>query len=112
MGKDLSIIFEKEPKQWGLRGDPFLWAELKKECFGRGFPSHEDDIVELVCQKFESISGVPPTYDAKPYVDKYAHGGMSSSHLSGLFWIGRGWQRYSKIITVSSMSPTALSDEN
>ena len=90
MNKDLSIIFEDEPKQWGLRGDPFLWEELREECTGKEFPYHEDEIVEMVCKKFEIVSGVPLTYDARPYVEKYAHGGMSSGHLSGLFWIGRG----------------------
>lgn len=44
----------------------------------------------MVCKKFESVSGVPLTYDARPYVEEYAHGGMSSGHLSGLFWIVRG----------------------
>ena len=90
MKKDLSVIFEDEPKKWGLRGDPFLWAELREESAGKEFPFDEDAIVEMVCRKFESVSGVPLTYDARPYVEKYAHGGMSSGHLSGLFWMGRG----------------------
>ena len=90
MKPDLSVIFEEEPDQWGLRGDPFLWAELKEECRGKELPYHADFIVEMVCKKFEAVSGVPLTYNAKPYVAKYAHGGMSSGHLSGLFWIGRG----------------------
>ena len=90
MNKDLSVVFEDEPKRWGLRGDPYLWAELKEESKGQAFPSSVDEIVEIVCIKFASVSGVPLTYDARPYVEKYAHGGMSSGHLSGLFWIGRG----------------------
>ena len=90
MKTDYSVIFEEEPRQWGLRGDPFLWAELREECAGKELPFDEDTIVEMVCRKFESVSGVPLTYDASPYVAKYAHGGMSSGRLSGLFWIGRG----------------------
>ena len=90
MKKDMSVLFEDEPKTWGLRGDPYLWAELREESTGKEFPFHEDVVVEMVCRKFESVSGVPLTYDARPYVEKYAHGGMSSGHLSGLFWIGRG----------------------
>ena len=27
----VSAIFEEKPKQWGFRGDPYLWEELKKE---------------------------------------------------------------------------------
>ena len=90
MKKDLSVIFENEPKRWGLRGDPYLWEELKQECAGMSIPHDEELIIELICRKFESVSGVPLTYDARPYVEKYAHGGMSSGHLSGLFWIGKG----------------------
>ena len=91
MQQDLSVIFEKEPRQWGLRGDPFMWSELRDECVGKNLtPYHEDEIVSMVCQKFELVSGVPLTYDAEPYVEKYAHGGMSSGYLYGLFWIGRG----------------------
>ena len=90
MKADLSIIFEDEPKQWGLRGDQYLWAELREECIGKEIPIKEDEIVRMVCKKFESVSGVPLTYDARPYVEKYAHGGMSSGQLYGVFWIGRG----------------------
>ena len=87
---DLSILFEETPKQWGLRGDPYLWEELRKECVGKAFPYSADAIVEMVCLKFEAVAGVPLTWDARPYVAEYAHGGMSSGHLSGLFWLGRG----------------------
>ena len=90
MKTDMSVIFEDEPKRWGLRGDPYLWAELREECAGKELPLSDDSVVEIVCRKFESVSGVPLTYDARPYVAKYAHGGMSSGHLSGLFWIGPG----------------------
>ena len=27
--KNISEIFEKEPLQWGLRGDPYLWREMQ-----------------------------------------------------------------------------------
>ena len=100
MEKDLSVIFKEEPKQWGLRGDPYFWAELREAFVGEKFPYtyDEDIIVEMVCRKFESVSGVPLTYDARPYVEKYAHGGC----LPGIFPVcsgsGGGWLRYLKII--------------
>ena len=90
MKQDFSVIFEEEPKQWGLRGDPYLWQEMKEECAGKKFPYFEDAIVEYVSIKFQEVSGVPLTYDARPYVEKFAHGGMSSGHLCGVFWMGRG----------------------
>ena len=42
MKADLSIIFEDEPKQWGLRGDQYLWAELREECIGKEIPIEEE----------------------------------------------------------------------
>lgn len=30
MAKDLSLIFERKPRQWGLRGDPYLWDDMHK----------------------------------------------------------------------------------
>ena len=27
----VSSIFEETPKQWGLRGDPYLWEEMRNE---------------------------------------------------------------------------------
>ena len=45
MKHDLSVIFEEEPDQWGLRGDPFLWAELKEESKGKELAYHADFIV-------------------------------------------------------------------
>ncbi|MBQ7502882.1 hypothetical protein IJT93_09275 [bacterium] len=64
MQKDLSAIFEDEPKQWGFRGDPYFWAQLREDFAGKEFPCDEDIIVETACKKFESVSGVPLTYDA------------------------------------------------
>ena len=33
MAKDLSLIFERKPEQLGLRGDPYLWDEMR-DLFG------------------------------------------------------------------------------
>ena len=90
MKKDLSVIFENEPRQWGLRGDQYMWQELKEENVGKEFPLTDFALAEIVARKFEEVSGVPLTIDATPYVERYAHGGMSSGHLSGLFRMGKG----------------------
>lgn len=29
MAKELSLIFERKPEQWGLRGDLYLWDEME-----------------------------------------------------------------------------------
>ena len=90
MKKDLSLLFENEPRQWGLRGDQYMWQELKEESVGKDFPLTDVDLAEIVAKKFKDVSGVSLTIDAQPYVEKYAHGGMSTGRLSGLFWMGKG----------------------
>lgn len=37
MAKDLSLIFERKPEQWGLRGDPYLWDEMRDLFGGASF---------------------------------------------------------------------------
>ncbi len=93
MKADFSAVFEDRPQKWGLRGDPYLWEELRESFVGVELPLSADGVVELVCGRFEAITGVPLTYDARPYVERFAHGGMSSGQVSGLFWIGRGMAR-------------------
>ena len=93
MKADFSAVFDDRPQSWGLRGDPYCWEELRESFVGTALPLSADGVVEQVCRRFEEMTGVPLTYDARPYVERYAHGGMSSGYVSGLFWIGRGLAR-------------------
>jgi hypothetical protein len=90
MKNDLSLIFERKPSQWGMRGDPFMWDELQEKCVGESLDLDEDGIVMMVCDHFKAITGKALTYDAEAYVEKYAHGGMSSGQVCGMFWMARG----------------------
>ena len=90
MSKDLSLIFERKPRQWGLRGDPYLWEEMKERCAGESLDFDDYGVAGLVCEYFEEATGQPLTFDAKAYVERFAHGGMSSGSVSGEFWITRG----------------------
>ena len=90
MEKDLSIIFERKPRQWGLRGDPYLWDEMKELCVGDSLDIDDYGIADFVSKYFEKTTGQPLTFDAQAYVERLAHGGMSSGSVSGSFWITRG----------------------
>lgn len=90
MKKDLSFIFERKPKQWGLRGDPYLWDEMKELCVGKSLDINEYEIGKFVCDYFKKVTEKPLTYDEKVYVERLAHGGMSSGTVSGTFWITEG----------------------
>ena len=90
MEKDLSLIFERKPAQWGLRGDPYLWDEMKELCVADSLDIDDYGVSRFVCEYFEKVTGQPLTIDAKAYVERFAHGGMSSGSVCGEFWITRG----------------------
>lgn len=90
MEKDLSVIFERKPRQWGLRGDPYLWDEMKELCVGDSLDIDDYGIADFVSKYYEKTTGQPLTFDAQAYVERLAHGGMYSGSVSGSFWITRG----------------------
>ena len=89
MAKDLSLIFERKPNQWGLRGDPYLWDEMA-ECKGESLDTDDYGIAGFVSEYFERVTGVPLTFDAIGHCERFEHGGMSSGSVSGQFWISKG----------------------
>ena len=90
MEKDLSVIFEKKLEQWGMRGDPFMWDELQEKCVGESLDIDEDGVVVMVSDYFKAVTGKALTYDADAYIERFAHGGMSSGQVCGMFWLSRG----------------------
>lgn len=82
-----SELFAEEPYQWGLRGDPFFWNHLKNMLADKELPIPEKDLEQIVYEEFFRKTGHELTVHAICFVDEYAHGGMSSGHLSGAFWI-------------------------
>jgi 8-oxo-dGTP pyrophosphatase MutT (NUDIX family) len=89
--RDLSALFRSEPQQWGLRGDPFLWRHMKQTFKNTSFPETEDQFLILLEQTFHELTShrLPnreAVDDSSVFVEKYAHGGMSSGHISLRFW--------------------------
>ena len=90
MAGDLSLIFENKPEQWGLRGDPYLWDEMKDAFCGEPLDISERDLAGKICNYYEKAVGEPLKYGSNVFVERFAHGGMISGHVSGEFWICRG----------------------
>lgn len=88
--KDLSVIFERKPTQWGLRGDPYLWEEMKDHCVGESLDIDDYGIAAFVGEYFEKATGKALSFDTDVYVERFAHGGMSSGSVSGSFWLSKG----------------------
>ena len=82
----VSKLFEDEPRQWGLRGDPFLWRDLKSHFESAPVPKDQDELKSILEEAFESKTGYPLAHSEHFYIEKYSHGGMSSGKISPEFW--------------------------
>ncbi len=80
-------IFEEEPECWGLRGDPYLWEDMKKEFASVPISVSAEEFSGIFYAAFEKLVKVPLTPGIFPYCSEYAQGGMSSGKISGDFWI-------------------------
>ncbi len=82
----VSDIFADRPKQWGLRGDPFFWEDLKTVFAFDELSITPGTLADRICDVYQRVTGERLTTDSKGYVQKYDHGGMSSGQLDGK-WI-------------------------
>lgn len=83
----VSCIMEPAPEQWGLRGDPFFWEELRQHFDKIPMPYDEWHLTLDIYRLFSQVTnGEWLSKAGNIFVEKYAHGGMSSGHLSGSFW--------------------------
>lgn len=81
-----SELFEPEPENWGLRGDPFLWRELKEHFGDKEIPDDEStlylSIFRYCCDRCKVGLNMAET----AFVEDYAKGGMSSGEVSCKWW--------------------------
>ena len=85
-GVNVSSLFEWEPQGWGLRGDPFLWREMREATRESEWPDTSARFVELVSALFQDLTGHPVSAPEYFFVEKFAHGGMSSGYVDPSFW--------------------------
>jgi hypothetical protein len=80
--KKIGSIFV-EPEQWGLRGDPYLWNQLRQRFIDNGGPNSIEEFDNLLTFLFQELVGVAlATGEEAVFVDRYDTGGMSSGHVS------------------------------
>lgn len=82
----VSEVFDIRPSNWGLRGDPYLWDDMKKE-----FEYNIENITivqfeERLLKLFEDKTSKSIEIDDTVYFEEYAHGGMSSGHVNISTW--------------------------
>lgn len=85
--------FDERPHQWGLRGDPYLWEELEKSLMNLFPAKSTDEFILLLESEFLRMVGVPISHNEDVYVEKFAHGGMSSGYVCLSFWRNIGFPK-------------------
>lgn len=83
----VSDLFDPAPRQWGLRGDPFLWTEMRQALCHVPLPEQPEAIDTIVRAAFLTLTGHPLDPRSKVSIRRFARGGMSSGIVSGAFWI-------------------------
>lgn len=79
----VSDIFRVKPHQWGLRGAPYFWKTLESEFAFDEIDITVDELNDKIHAIFEQKTNEELTEESVCYVEEYAHGGMSSGHISG-----------------------------
>lgn len=82
----VSDLFDPVPEQWGLRGDPFLWLELRRTLSHTTLPATEDDLADILHGAYTAMTGSKLTPVDDHQVPYLARGGMSGGLVSGAFW--------------------------
>ena len=84
-------LFDDEPGQWGLRGDPHAWAALRDRLALVPVPADEHGVEDLLQDAFRAVVGIDlkATGEEMVYREEFAHGGMSSGHVSLSTWRDR-----------------------
>jgi hypothetical protein len=85
---DLTIgqLFDEEPLQWGLRGDPHLWRAMRSRLSSTPLPSSVPELNSHLEQEFHALAGFPLSTHDDFYTADFDCGGISSGGISPKFW--------------------------
>ncbi len=86
----IAELFEEEPMQWGLRGDPYLWKEMKTQFENTDVPASDEELRSIIVAAYEQITGRSIEEKEHFVVERFMHGGMSSGGISPEFWVSEG----------------------
>lgn len=81
-----SALFQMSPRQWGYRGDPYLWREIKERLVGVACPATQADLKVIVLARFEELTGFQVSHPEDIYIERFSHGGMSNGMVCTEYW--------------------------
>jgi hypothetical protein len=80
-------LFLREPRQWGRRGDPYLWRAMRDRLEDVPLPADFTTVTRLLEEALAAEAGVHPGETEGPkFVERFAHGGMSSGVVDVTWW--------------------------
>lgn len=90
----LADLFNPPPEHWGLRGDLFLWMEMRHalcqcEVFGTSEQEDPASIEDRLVGAFFALTGTEIGERPDVFVKRFARGGMSSGMVSCEYWRSR-----------------------
>ena len=83
----LAVLFQERPAQWGLRGDPFLWDELRQVSMTLVLPKTPQGLRGLLLLLISNLIGAELIPGKSVPVVRYSFGGMSSGMIAADFWL-------------------------
>jgi len=79
-------LFDPAPDGWGLRGDLFLWLELRQSLCLTEIPETDEELDGTLLAALRALTGADLQRCDETYVKRFARGGMSSGMVSGQHW--------------------------
>jgi hypothetical protein len=88
MSAQVSDLFEREPYQWGMRGDPYVWREMRARLEGVAVPDRWWTLRALLAETFRDVVGVDLDTSQEEAVHRpeLDHGGMSGGAVHLVTW--------------------------
>lgn len=82
-------LFRQRPKQWGLRGDPWLWQELSETLALAADPNSVDAFERMLMFALEELvaEDLAECDKRRIHVDRYPLAGMSGGSISVEKWL-------------------------
>ena len=82
----MADLFEPAPTQWGLRGDLFLWIEMRQALSHLAIPEGNGAVASLLSNMYEAMVARSVHSDDHVFIPRLARGGMSSGMVDPEFW--------------------------
>jgi hypothetical protein len=80
-------LFDPAPQTWGLRGDLFLWLEMRQALSLVPIPERPEDVSAIIGSASHALTGTVLEAGSEVFVSRYQRGGMSGGLLYGGFWV-------------------------